>query len=78
MFLGITAAFLGLVASLIVTLVVATRLDHVWRLLRRAAGHDQRDGVLGRIFVVTAVVAAAAFTAWFLLIEGPGSSIAPR
>ena len=77
-FLGITAAFLGLVASLIVTLVVATRLDHVWRLLRRAAGHDQRDGVLGRIFVVTAVVSAAAFTAWFLLIEGPGSSIAPR
>jgi hypothetical protein len=77
-FLGITAAFVGLIGSLIVTLVVATRLDHLWRLLRRAAGHDQRDGVLGRIFIVTAVVAAAAFTAWFLLIEGPGSSIAPR
>ena len=58
--------------------MVATRLDHLWRLLRRAAGHDQRDGVLGRIFVVTAVVAAAAFTVWFLLLEGPGSSIAPR
>jgi len=77
-FLGITAAFVGLIGSLIVTLVVATRLDHLWRLLRRAAGHDQRDGVLGRIFIVTAVVAATAFTAWFLLIEGPGSSIAPR
>ena len=77
-FLGITAAFLGLIGSLILTLMVATRLDHLWRLLRRAAGHDQRDGVLGRLFVVTAIVAAAAFTAWFLLIEGPGSSIAPR
>jgi hypothetical protein len=77
-FLGIVAAFLGLVGSLILTLAVATRLDHVWRLLRRAAGHDQRDGALGRIFVVTAIVAAAGFTVWFLLLEGPGSSIAPR
>ena len=68
----------GLIGSLIVTLVVATRLDHLWRLLRRAAGHDQRDGVLGRIFIVTAIVAAAGFTVWFLLLEGPGSSIAPR
>jgi hypothetical protein len=76
--LGITTAFLGLIGSLIVTLMLATRLDHLWRLLRRAAGHDQRDGVLGRIFMVTAVFAAAGFTVWFLLLEGPGSSIAPR
>lgn len=76
--LGITVAFLGVVASMIVTLKVATRLDHLWRLVRRAAGHDQREGVLGRIFVVTAVVAGTAFLAWFLLLEGPGSSIAPR
>ena len=53
-FLGITVAFLGLVGTLILTLVLATRLDHLWRLLRRAAGHDQRDGALGRIFMVTA------------------------
>ena len=77
-FLGIVTAFLGLIGTLIVTLVVAARLDHLWRLLRRAAGHDQRDGALGRIFVVTAIVAAAGFTVWFLLLEGPGSSIAPR
>jgi hypothetical protein len=77
-FLGIIAAFAGLVGSLILTLVLATRLDHLWRLLRRAAGHDQRDGVLGRLFMVTAIVAAAGFTVWFLLLEGPGSSIAPR
>jgi hypothetical protein len=77
-FLGITAAFVGLIGSLILTLAIATRLDHLWRLLRRAAGHDQRDGVLGRLFMITAIVAAAAFTVWFLLLEGPGSSIAPR
>jgi hypothetical protein len=77
-FLDIVVAFLGLIGSLILTLMVATRLDHVWRLLRRAAGHDQREGVLGRIFMITAIVAAVGFTVWFLLLEGPGSSIAPR
>ena len=77
-FLGITVAFFGLIGTLILTLMLASRIDHLWRLVRRAAGHDQREGVLGRIFVVTAVVAAAGFTAWFLLLEGPGSSLAPR
>jgi hypothetical protein len=77
-FLGITVAFLGLIASLIVTLVVATRIDHLWRLLRRAAGHDQREGVLGRIFMIAAIVTAIAFTVWLVLIEGPAPSVAPR
>ena len=77
-FPGITVAFLGLLASVILTLMLATRLDHLWRLLRRAAGHDQREGVLGRIFVTAAVVSAIAFTVWLVLIEGPGPSIAPR
>jgi hypothetical protein len=76
-FLGIIVAFLGLIGSLILTLMLATRLDHVWRLLRRAAGHDQREGVLGRIFVVTAIVTAIAFTVWLVLLEGPAPSIAP-
>jgi hypothetical protein len=77
-FLGITVAFFGLIASLLVTLAIATRLDHLWRLLRRAAGHDQRDGVLGRIFMVTAIVAAIGFTVWLVLLEGPAPSVAPR
>jgi hypothetical protein len=77
-FLGITVAFLGLIASVIVTLAIATRLDHVWRLLRRAAGHDQREGVIGRIFMVAAIVAAIGFTLWLVLIEGPAPSLGPR
>jgi hypothetical protein len=77
-FLGITVAFFGLIGSLIVTLMLATQLDGLWRLLRRAAGHDQREGVLGRIFMVTAIVAAIAFTVWLVLLEGPAPSIAPR
>jgi hypothetical protein len=77
-FLGITVAFLGLIGSVIVTLIVATRLDHVWRLLRRAAGHDQREGALGRIFMTAAIVAAIGFTVWLVLLEGPAPSVAPR
>ena len=76
--LGIAVAFAGMIASLMLTLALATRLDYVWRLLRRAAGHDQREGVLGRLFVVTAIVALVLFTAWFVLLEGPAPSIAPR
>ena len=76
--LGIATAFAGLLATLMLTLGVGTRLDRAWRILRRAAGHEQREGVLGRIFAVTAVVAGLAFTFWFVLIEGPGPSLAPR
>jgi hypothetical protein len=68
---GITVAFAGMIATLMLTLALATRLDRLWRLLRRAAGHEQREGVLGRIFMVTAIVAAVAFGVWFLVIEGP-------
>jgi hypothetical protein len=75
--LGILVAFAGLIGSLMLTLVLLTRVDGLWRILRRAAGHDQREGVLGRIFMVTAVVACIAFTFWFLVIEGPGPSLAP-
>ena len=77
-FLGISVALLGLIASLIVTLVLASRLDELWRHLRRAAGHDQREGLLGRIFAVTATVAGIAFAVWFLGLEGPGPTLAPR
>jgi hypothetical protein len=75
---GIASAFAGMVASLMLTLAAAARLDRIWRLLRRAAGHDQREGALGRIFAATAVVAVLGFCFWFLIIQGPGPTFAPR
>jgi predicted secreted protein len=60
------------------TLVLAVRLDTIWKVVRRAAGYDQREGALPRIFMVTAIVAAIAFGFWFLILEGPGPSLAPR
>ena len=46
----------------------------MWRVLRRAAGHEQKDGALVRIFAATAVVAGLAFAVWFLIIAGPAPS----
>jgi hypothetical protein len=76
--LGIATAFAGMIVSLMLTLALAARLDHVWLLLRRAAGYDQRTGMLARIFMVSAIVAALAFGVWFLLIEGPGPTFSAR
>ncbi len=66
-----------MLGTLMITLGIATRLDRVWRILRRAAGHEQQEGVLPRIFAVTAIVALVLFSVWFLIIEGPAPMLAP-
>jgi predicted secreted protein len=60
------------------TLSLLRRMDHAWVLVRRAAGHDQRSGVLGRVFAITAVVCAAIFLLWFVLLHGPGTSLVSK
>jgi hypothetical protein len=71
---GILSAFVAMLALLFGTLAVLKRLDEAWILVRRAAGHDQRTGALGRVFGATAAICASAFAFWFLIIHGPGSS----
>jgi hypothetical protein len=73
--LGILSAFAGMIGTLMLTLAAGARLDRAWRILRRAAGHEQQEGALARIFAITAVVAGLAFLAWFLLIEGPAPTL---
>ena len=75
---GIAVAFAGMIATLMLTLAVATRLDRAWRILPRAAGYEQREGMLPRIFAVTAIVALVLFSLWFWIIEGPAPMLAPR
>ncbi|WP_028064778.1 hypothetical protein [Solirubrobacter soli] len=72
---GIVVAFAGILASLFVTLSICSRLDRMWRMVRRAAGHEQRDGALARIFGASAVIALVAFGFWFLIIQGPAPSL---
>ena len=76
--LGIVVAFAGILLSLLVTLSLASRLDRLWRIVRRAAGHDQREGALARIFGTSAVIALVVFGIWFFLIEGPAPSFSSR
>ena len=75
---GISTIMLGCLASLFITMAIAKRVDHAWKLVRRAAGHRQERGALERIFAMSVAVAVLAFVVWFFLIEGPGPSLSPR
>jgi hypothetical protein len=76
---GIASAFMGMIFTLFVTLMLARRVDHAWKLVRRAAGYKQERGALERIFVIALIIAATAFWFWFLIWNGPGSSFfSPR
>jgi hypothetical protein len=77
LFMGIVAAFFGLVATLFITVALARRVDHAWKLVRRAAGYEQKNGALEKIFIITAGIAVVGFTFWFLIIAGPGPQLAP-
>ena len=75
---GISTIMLGCLASLFLTMALGKRVDHAWKLVRRAAGYRQERGALERIFAASVIVALVIFTFWFFIIEGPGPSIAPR
>lgn len=74
---GISTIMLGCLASLMLTMALAKRLDHAWKLVRRAAGHRQERGALEIIFAASVGVAVLCFAVWFFIIEGPGPSLAP-
>ena len=76
--LGILVAFAGMLCTIMLTLSIAMRLDRAWKLVRRAAGKEQKEGMLERIFVVSMAVAGLAFLFWFIVIQGPGADLAPR
>jgi hypothetical protein len=73
--LGILVAFVALGVLLFGSLKAMRMLDQTWILVRRAAGHDQRTGTLGRVFAVTVVICGTAFAIWFVLIHGPGQMV---
>ena len=73
--LGILSAFVGLFVLLFGALKIMRGLDEGWILVRRAAGFDQRSGVLGRVFAITAALCAAAFAVWFILFNGTGNMV---
>ncbi|MDX6665043.1 MAG: hypothetical protein QOG68_1249 [Solirubrobacteraceae bacterium] len=74
---GLITAFAAMLLVLFVGLAAMKRLDQAWILVRRAAGYDQRQGVIGRIFAISAAIGVVLFTIWFLVVAGPGPSLAP-
>jgi len=68
--IGLLAAFIFCVAAFIAGLVVLSKLDRVWIILRRGGGYNQKAGVLNKIFVVSSVIGVAAFSIWLLLFSG--------
>ena len=75
---GIVVAFAGMLLTLFVTLAIAKRVDHAWKLVRRAGGIEQERGALERIMVVSLIIVSIGFAFWFFVIAGPGPSIAPK
>ncbi len=77
--LAIVASFTVMLVTLFGTLMILRRIDHAWKLVRRAGGIRQQRGALERMFVVSLMIAGSAFLVWFFLIEGPGSTVfSPR
>ena len=74
---GIGTIMIGCLASLMLTMALAKRVDHAWKLVRRAAGHRQERGALERIFAASVGIALILFTFWFFVIQGPGPTLAP-
>jgi hypothetical protein len=70
--LGILGSVFALSLLLFGALSLMRRIDGAWILVRRAAGHDQRGGTVGRIFAITAAVCGGVFAFWWVVIHGPG------
>jgi hypothetical protein len=71
---GLLAAFVTLGGGLLLGLMALKRLDYAWILVRRAAGHDQREGVIGRIFMICCMIGVPIFAVWFTFFSGANMS----
>jgi hypothetical protein len=64
-----TAALLGFLATTIFMMKALTRLDVVWVALRRRAGHEQPQGALTGVVVVSATLGLVGFSVWYYLLS---------
>lgn len=67
---GLAVAFGAMIGGLLLGLTILKQLDYAWILARRAAGHDQREGTIGRIFMICCMIGAPIFGFWFLFLSG--------
>ncbi|CAB4874134.1 unannotated protein [freshwater metagenome] len=77
-FLAVVVAFVFILLTLFLALTLLKRLDYAWILVRRAAGFDQREGAIGRVFAYTALAGALLFGAWMIFGGGLANSLNPK
>jgi hypothetical protein len=75
--LALVVGFAAIMVGLFGGLAVLKRLDALWVLIRRAAGHDQRKGILAPVFATTCVIGVVVFSVWLLGFAGLGPTLAP-
>ena len=62
-------ALLGFAATVTITMMALARLDAAWIALRRRAGHDQVNGALPQVVVVSATFGLLGFLVWFYVLS---------
>lgn len=62
-------ALLGFMMTTALAMAALNRLDTVWVALRRRAGHNQVEGALTRVVVVSATLGILAFLLWFYVLS---------
>lgn len=67
---GILVSFGTMLGGLLLGLMALKRLDYAWVLVRRAAGHDQRQGLIGRIFMICCMIGVPIFMVWLIGFSG--------
>src|SRR5919202_2133734 len=66
--LAVVASFAIMLVTLFATLMLARRVDHAWKLVRRAAGYRQERGALERIFIISLMIVGTGFLIWFFIV----------
>jgi len=62
-------ALLGLAVTEMLAVKALVRLDAAWVALRRRGGHDQAQGALTRVVVVSATLGLALFLIWYYVLS---------
>ena len=75
---ALVVAFSVIMVLLFGGLAILKRIDQIWILIRRAAGHDQKKGALTPVFAVTCAIGVVCFTVWLLGFAGLGPTLGPR
>jgi hypothetical protein len=64
----LAVAFAGFIGTTLLAVVVLQRVDQAWITLRRRAGHDQENGALSQVAIVSGTIGIALFLLWYYLL----------